>query len=255
MIAALQIEDVAVRFGGVSALDGVSLSVAPGEFTGLIGPNGAGKTTLIRVVYGAVKPVRGRVVLSGADVTSASTAARARKGLALTHQIVRPFREMTALDNVTLAAGHDHTVNPLRALLHVGRRRERERAADILARVGLSGSETKLAGSLPLGQMKRLELARALALDPQIVLLDEPLAGLNQAEARRQVETIGEVHAHGLTVVLVEHNLEEVMRSCRRLVVLNEGSIIADGAPQTVMTDRTVRAAYIGAGTSRHAQG
>jgi branched-chain amino acid transport system ATP-binding protein len=250
---ALQLEDVAVRFGGVQAVDGVTVSIAPGEFVGLIGPNGAGKTTLIRIVAGAIKPDRGRVMLAGTDVTRNSTAARVRKGLALTHQMVRPFREMTVLDNVVLAAGYRRTSNPLRAALHVGRRHEIERAADILVRVGLFGSEGKLAGSLPLGQMKRLEVARALAVDPQIILFDEPLAGLNQTEAATQVETIIAVHAQGITVVLVEHNLEEVMRSCRRLIVLNDGRVIGDGAPQVVIADPAVREAYVGSGTDAHA--
>jgi branched-chain amino acid transport system ATP-binding protein len=254
MTAALQLEDLAVHFGGVNAVDGVTVSIAPGEFVGLIGPNGAGKTTLIRIVSGSVKPDRGRVVLAGNDVTGNSTASRVRKGLALTHQMVRPFREMTVLDNVALAAGHRRTANPLRAALNVDRKPERDRAAEILVRVGLAGTADKLSGSLPLGQMKRLEVARALALDPQIVLFDEPLAGLNQTEAARLVETIADVNAQGITVVLVEHNLEEVMRSCRRLIVLNDGRIIGDGAPREVMTNAIVREAYVGSGMASHAR-
>jgi branched-chain amino acid transport system ATP-binding protein len=252
--AALQLQDLAVHFGGVNAVDGVTVSIAPGEFVGLIGPNGAGKTTLMRIVSGSVRPDRGRVVLAGNDVTGISTASRVRKGLALTHQIVRPFREMTVLDNIVLAAGYRRTANPLRAALSVGRKRECERAAEILLRVGLAGTADKLSGSLPLGQMKRLEVARALALDPQIVLFDEPLAGLNQTEAARMVETIADVNAQGITVVLVEHNLEEVMRSCRRLIVLNDGRVIGDGAPQAVMADAIVREAYVGSGTASHAR-
>jgi branched-chain amino acid transport system ATP-binding protein len=252
--AVLQLEDLAVHFGGVNAVDGVTVSIAAGEFVGLIGPNGAGKTTLMRIVSGSVRPDRGRVVLAGNDVTGISTASRVRKGLALTHQIVRPFREMTVLDNIVLAAGYRRTANPLRAALSVGRKRECERAAEILLRVGLAGTADKLSGSLPLGQMKRLEVARALALDPQIVLFDEPLAGLNQTEAARMVETIADVNAQGITVVLVEHNLEEVMRSCRRLIVLNDGRVIGDGAPQAVMADAIVREAYVGSGTASHAR-
>jgi branched-chain amino acid transport system ATP-binding protein len=142
----------------------------------------------------------------------------------------------------------------LRAILHVRQNRERERAADIMVQVGLGGVGSKLAGSLPLGQMKRLEVARALAVDPKIILFDEPLAGLNQAEAAKQMETIAAVHAQGITVVLVEHNLEEVMRSCRRLIVLNEGRVIADGVPQDVMADRAVQQAYVGGGREVHAR-
>ncbi len=254
MSAVLELQDIAVRFGGIQALDRVQISIAEGEFVGLIGPNGAGKTTLIRIVTGAAKPDRGRVVLAGRDVTGTSTASRVRHGLTLTHQIVRPFREMTVLDNVVLAAGYQRTRNPLRALVKIERRAETERAAAILARVGLGGSEGKLAGSLPLGQMKRLEVARSLAVDPLIILFDEPLAGLNQTEAARQAETIGEVHAQGVTVVLVEHNLEAVMRVSRRLIVLNEGRVLADGAPDIVIADPLVREAYIGTRTPDHAE-
>lgn len=253
MSEALRIENLGIRFGGVQALDDVSLTFASGEFVGLIGPNGAGKTTLIRVVAGALRPDRGRVFLGGEDVTDQPTQARVRKGLALTHQIVKPFREMTALDNVVLAAGYRNTSSPLSALMRVDRRRETEKAAQILARVGLAGAERKLAGALPLGQMKRLELARALALDPKAILLDEPIAGLNQTEATKQIELIAEAPPRGVTVVLVEHNLEEVMRVCRRLVVLHNGAVIGDGTPERVMADPMVRDAYIGSGVRDHA--
>jgi branched-chain amino acid transport system ATP-binding protein len=254
MSAALQLDDVAIRFGGVQAIAGVSFAVEKGDFVGLIGPNGAGKTTLIRIIAGLLRPDEGRVRLSDIDVTGYATAARVRRGLALTHQIVRPFREMTVLDNVVLGAGYRRTSNPFRAMLHLERRRENERAAQILALVGLGGTEGKLAGSLPLGQMKRLEVARALAVDPQVILLDEPLAGLNHAEASKQVETIAEVHARGMTVVLVEHNLEEVMRICRRLIVLNNGQVIGDGEPHEVMADPVVHDAYVGGGMVSHAE-
>jgi branched-chain amino acid transport system ATP-binding protein len=246
MIAALELEAVAIRFGGVHALAGVTLAIAEGDFVGLIGPNGAGKTTLFRVVAGVLRPDRGRIVLAGKDVTRAATATRVRRGLALTHQIARPFRAMTVLDNVVLAAGYRRTASPLGALLNVDRRRESERAAHILALVGLVGSEGKLAGTLPLGQAKRLEVARALAVDPAVLLLDEPLAGLNHAEAQEQMQTIAAVNAQRITVVLVEHNLEAVMRGCRRLVVLDNGRLIGDGAPQQVMADAIVREAYLG---------
>jgi branched-chain amino acid transport system ATP-binding protein len=254
MNAALELDDVAIRFGGVQAVGGVSFAIEAGDFVGLIGPNGAGKTTLIRIIAGLVDPDRGKVRLGGMDVTDDATAARVRRGLALTHQIVRPFRQMTVLDNVVLAAGYRRTSSPFRAMLHADRRRESERAAHILALVGLGGSESKLAGSLPLGQMKRLEVARALAVDPKVILLDEPLAGLNQTEAAKQAETISEVHQRGITVLLVEHNLEEVMRICRRLIVLNNGLVIGDGEPRSVMADPVVHDAYVGGGMAMHAE-
>ena len=254
MSAALQLDDVAIRFGGVQAVGGVSFAVEEGDFVGLIGPNGAGKTTLIKIIAGLLRPDKGRVQLSGVDVTTDGTASRVRQGLALTHQIVRPFREMTVLDNVTLGAGYRRTSSPFRALMHLDRPRESERAAEIIAQVGLAGTEKKLAGSLPLGQMKRLEVARALAVEPRVILLDEPLAGLNHAEASKQVEAIAAVHARGITVVLVEHNLEEVMRICRRLIVLNNGLVIGDGEPREVMADPIVHEAYVGGGMASHAE-
>jgi branched-chain amino acid transport system ATP-binding protein len=249
----LALHELAIRFGGVAAVDDVSFSIAAGGFVGLIGPNGAGKTTLIRLISGILVPDSGRVELRGEDVTRRSTATRVRRGLALTHQIVRPFRTMSVLDNVVLAAGHRRTVDPLRALLQTGRQPERERAASILRQVGLAGTEGKLAGALPLGQLKRLEIARALALDPTIVLLDEPLAGLNNSEAAEQIDMIANVNASGVTILLVEHNLEEVVRACRRLIVLANGRVIGDGPPRDVMRQDDVRAAYLGESVEAHA--
>jgi len=253
MTPALKLENLAIRFGGVQAVADVSFSITVGEFVGLIGPNGAGKTTLIKIIAGILRPDRGRVELSGRDVMRLSTAARVRKGLALTHQIVRPFRTMTVLENVVLAAGHRQTSSPLRALFHVSRKQETERATGIIAQVGLAGTERKLAAALPLGQLKRLEMARALAVDPTVLLLDEPLAGLDESEAAQQVDMIAAVNARGTTVILVEHNLAEVTRICRRLVVLSNGRVIGDGVPGEVMADPVVREAYIGDGERAHA--
>jgi branched-chain amino acid transport system ATP-binding protein len=253
MTAVLTLADISIRFGGVQALQGASLEVGEGEFVGLIGPNGAGKTTLLRIVAGILRADSGRVVLRGADVTRDGTATRVRKGLALTHQIVRPFRSMTVLDNVVLAAGYHLTSDPWHALTHVDRQAEIERAMGILAKVGLAGNEHKYAAALPLGQLKRLELARALALDPSVLLLDEPLAGLNQTEASQQADTIAAVNAEGTTVVLVEHNLEQVVRVCRRIAVLNAGEVVSDGSPAQVMADPVVREAYVGDEVASHA--
>jgi branched-chain amino acid transport system ATP-binding protein len=248
MTSALHVDAVAIRFGGIQAVAGVSFSIGRGELVGLIGPNGAGKTTLLRIIAGVLSPDAGRVAISDIDVTRLPTELRIRKGLAITHQIVRPFRSMTVLENVTLAAGHRLTANPFAALLRCKRAAEEGRARAILAKVGLSDAEHKLVTALPLGHLKRLEVARALAIDPILMLLDEPLAGLNHSEAAKLIDVIAAINATGITIVLVEHNLAEVMRVCRRLLVLDQGKVIGDAAPDDVMANPAVRAAYLGTG-------
>jgi branched-chain amino acid transport system ATP-binding protein len=244
----LAVEDLRVRFGGVAAVDGASFAVAPGSFTGLIGPNGAGKTTLLRLVTGVVRPDGGRVRLDGRDITGLSVEARARLGLGMSHQVVRPFRSLSVLDNVALAAGWRRTRNPILSLFHIDRSAERARARELLDLVGIGEAAEAAPATLPLGYLKRLELARALALEPRLLLLDEPLAGLNHAEARRLADTIAGLNRAGTTILLIEHNLAEVMRVCRRLVVLEQGRVIAEGEPRAVMADPRVRAAYLGEG-------
>ena len=247
MDALLAISDVSVRFGGVRALSGVSFRVPEGGLLGLIGPNGAGKTTMLHAVTGMIRPESGRIVLDGEEITRLPTHRRVRLGLGLSQQIVRPFAGMAALDNVALAAGHAKTREPLKALATVSRQPERERARDLLHLVGIAEAAEALPAELPLGHLKRLEVARALALEPKVLLLDEPLAGLNSAEASRMADTITGLNRQGTTVVLIEHNLSEVMRVCRHLVVLDNGRKIGDGEPAAVMADPAVRDAYLGA--------
>ncbi len=247
MTALLEVREVSVQFDGVRALDTVSFAVAEGELVGLIGPNGAGKTTCLRAITGALRPASGRVLLDGRDLTGLPPHARVRLGLGLSQQLVRPFRSMTVAENVMLAAGLARTARPLRALVQNDRGCERARALELLRRVGIEDAAAARPATLPLGVLKRLEVARALALAPRLLLLDEPLAGLNSAEARALADTIAALNADdGLTVVLIEHNLAEVLRSCRRLVVLDNGVRIAEGAPQAVMADPAVRVAYLG---------
>ena len=246
MSALLEISKVTVRFGGVVALDNVSFQVNQGELLCLIGPNGAGKTTLMRAMTGIVKPESAGVTLAGRDISHLPTHRRIRLGLALTHQIVRPFRSMTVLDNVALAAGYQRVRNVFRAMAALDRTREREKARQYLERVGIADLADKNAGVQPLGVSKRLEMARALALEPKVLLLDEPLAGLNQVEAATLADTVTRINKEGLTVIMIEHNLGEVLRVSHRLVVLDNGRKIADGLPAEVMRDETVRAAYVG---------
>lgn len=242
----LDVRDVTMRFGGVHALEDVSFQVMEGEFMSLIGPNGAGKTTMLRVITGTVVPQHARILFSGQDITRLATHKRARLGMALTHQIVRPFRSMTLLDNVALAVGHRRTRRVMHALASVNRSTERNRARELLDLVGIGDHAQQTVTGQPLGVLKRLELARALALEPRLLLLDEPLAGLNHVEAPRLADTVVRINRRGLTVVMIEHNLGEVLRVSQRLVVLDNGRKIADGDPRAVMRMEGVRAAYVG---------
>lgn len=242
----LKVERVTVRFGGVTALTGVDFALQQGELLGLIGPNGAGKTTLLRAVIGVVRPNEGRVILQGRDVSRLGVDARVRAGVALTHQIVRPFRSLTVLDNVILAAGHARTGNVFRALLTHNRDKEAARARELLTLTGIESYAAVYPSALPLGVLKRLEVARALATDPKILLLDEPLAGLNNVEAARLADTFQKLNALGTTMVLIEHNLGQLARICPRVVVLDNGRKIGEGATREMLSDPAVVAAYVG---------
>ena len=246
MTALLQLESVSVQFGGVRAVDNVSFAMKQGELLGLIGPNGAGKTTLMRTITGVVKPQRGQIRLAGQRLDGLGVPQRMRMGLGLAQQLVRPFRSMTVLDNVALAAGGAKTARPWRALASISRRRERSQALEILSLLGIQDAADEYPSVLPLGYKKRLELARALVLKPRLLLLDEPLAGLNQTEAGQLADTIQSLHQQGQSLILIEHNLYEVMRICPRLIVQDQGRKIADGPTHKVMQDAKVRAAYLG---------
>ncbi len=242
----LRVSDVTVRFGGLTAIDSVSFDVRPGELLGLIGPNGAGKTTMLRSITGVVRATEGRVELDGQRIEGLPIDRRILRGLSLSQQLVKPLREISIIDNVALAAGGAKTASPLKSLLHVARHEELEMARKMLERVGIAQHAEQSPAIQPLGVLKRLEMARALALKPRLLLLDEPLAGLNSKEARSLADTIAEINRQGVTIVLIEHNLGEVMRICQRLVVLDNGRKIADGEPRAVMNDPVVRAAYLG---------
>jgi branched-chain amino acid transport system ATP-binding protein len=246
MTPLLEAHGVSVRFGGITALSSVSFKLFPGELLGLIGPNGAGKTTLLRCVIGATAPNEGSILLSGREISGLSTAARARLGIALTHQIVRPFRSMSVIDNVVLASGHAKTANVLSALFAVSRTTERRRAGELLDLLGIADYADVAPATLPLGALKRLEVARALAIEPRVLLLDEPLAGLNHLEADRLAATLRELNAQGITMILIEHNLGQVANVCSWLVVLDNGRKIADGSTRDTLSDPNVVAAYIG---------
>jgi branched-chain amino acid transport system ATP-binding protein len=246
MTALARIDDLHKSFGGVAAASGVSFAVDAGEFLAVIGPNGAGKTTALRLMAGLLQPDSGRIFFDDRDVTSLPAHARVRLGLGFTHQIVRPFYSFSTIENVMIAAGHRQTESPWRALTRRSRQAARDKAAAILERIDLAGQTDKSPRALPLGQRKRLEVARAIALDPRLLLLDEPLAGLSSAEAATMADLIRTLPQAGITVVLVEHNLGEVLRVADRIVVLDAGRVLAEGAPAEVMARTDVRQAYTG---------
>jgi len=242
----LKLSNATVRFGGVTAVDNVSFEVRRGELLGLIGPNGAGKTTALRAVIGVATLTGGTVEVDGERIDRMPIDKRIRKGLALSQQIVRPLREISIIENVALAAGSSKTRSPLVALFNTSTEAERSVAREMLDLVGIGAQAEHSPTIQPLGVLKRLEMARALAQRPKLLLLDEPLAGLNSTEARALSSTINEINKNGTTIVLIEHNLGEVMRVSHRLVVLDNGRKIADGEPRAVMNDPVVRAAYLG---------
>ena len=244
----LDIRAISVRFGGVHALEQVTMNLNPGEILGLIGPNGAGKTTMLRVITGVVKANHGEVQLEGELLNTLPIHVRVRKGLGCAQQLVRPFREMTLAENVALAAGAKHTQYPWQSLFRVERMEALRESRNWLAKVGIEDAADSYPEAVPLGYLKRMEVARALAIRPRMLLLDEPLAGLNQAEATTFADILFELNRQGQAILLIEHNLAEVRRICSRLVVLDNGRKIAEGSPETVLKQSSVQEAYIGQG-------
>jgi len=254
---ALLLEDITVRFGGITALAGVSFEVARGEVCGLIGPNGAGKTTLFDVVSGVRRPVQGRVLIDGVDVSSLKPAERCWRGLRRTFQRVQTFGWLTVEDNVLAAmewrGGGGGFVGDFVGL-PTRRRRERERRVVVertLERCGLSGVRSEYAGSLPVGIARMVEFARATVEPPRLLLLDEPASGLDEQEADRLGEQIQAVRSEsGCAVLLVEHNAGFVMEHSDRVIVLALGSLLAEGSPAEVQANKMVRMAYLGDGSA-----
>ena len=237
----LAVSNLSRRFGGVLAVDGVSIAADEGRITGLIGPNGAGKTTLFGLISGFVAPNEGEIRYAGEPITRLATHERARRGIARTFQIVQPFAGLTVRENIVVGAHLRHRA-----------RADAVAAADVVGReVGLGGMLDRPADTLTVAGRKRLELARALATEPKLLLLDEVLAGLNPTEIREIVPVIRKLCARGITIMMIEHVMQAVMSLSEHIFVLAEGRIIAEGTPAQVAADRAVIEAYLGQGAAK----
>jgi branched-chain amino acid transport system ATP-binding protein len=248
----LELRQVDKIFGGLHAVKGVSLGIEAGEIFGLIGPNGAGKTTIFNLITGVYRPDGGQILFSGQDITGLRPTRVAARGIGRTFQNIRLFRSMTAEQNVMVAGHRLHRSGLASAILRTSahaedERRLSERAHELLDALGLGKHAAESASSLPYGSQRRLEIARALMLSPELLLLDEPAAGMNSQEARdleKQIRWLA--RERGVTVVLVEHNMSVVMSVCDRVHVLDHGETIANGPPAQVKADPKVLAAYLG---------
>jgi branched-chain amino acid transport system ATP-binding protein len=236
-VTQLQIEDVRQQFGALTVLSGITVAVPPGQALGVVGPNGAGKTTLLDIVAGGRRPTGGQVRLAGQDVTTSSAAHRTRLGLGRTYQVPRPFASMTVFENALVAAARG-----------AGLRRQAayQAAYAALRRAGLAAKADVAAHRLTLLERKRLELARALATQPTVLLLDEIAGGLSEPETDALIGTIREVHAAGTTIIWVEHIMRALTQVVQRVVCLADGRVLFDGTPPGMLRDEQVQRAYLG---------
>jgi branched-chain amino acid transport system ATP-binding protein len=235
-VSLLQVNKVSRFFGGLAAVKDVSFEVRKGEILGLIGPNGAGKTTLFNVVNGFYPPSRGDVLFNGERISGLKPHQICKRGMARTFQVVKPLQRMSVLDNVIASA-----------YLRAGDRKQaKETAVDVLRFTGLSGDQDVISKSLPLGKRKRLEIARALATQPELLLLDESFAGLNPAELDESIGIIRKIKDRGITIMIIEHHMKVIMSISDRIVVLSYGEKLAEGTPQEIGRNPQVIEAYLG---------
>jgi len=233
----LKIKGLRKSFGSVIAADDIDLSVAQGEALGIIGPNGAGKTTLFNLIAGGLAPDAGEIRLNGRDITAATPHERCIVGIGRSHQIPRPFENLTVFENLLVAAVHGGGLTERAAVAP---------CAEILERLHLLKRANTLAGALTLLERKRLEMARALATDPRLLLLDEIAGGLTEGECLELIETIKQVHAAGMTIIWIEHIVHALRSAVDRLVAINFGATLMEGSPDAVMSSPEVRRVYLG---------
>lgn len=247
----LTLSALSKNFGGLRVLEEVSLNIAERGIAGLIGPNGAGKTTVFNLVTGLLTPSAGAIDFSGRRLTGMAPYEITRLGVARTFQNIRVFKEMSLLENVLVAMGGKRLYGAIGLLFgspahRAAERREREMAQELLARVGLAHKAVLPAGNLSYGEQRRLEIARALATEPKLLLLDEPAAGMNTSEKQQLMELIRKLDENGISIFMIEHDMRFIMELCREIAVLNFGRVIAQGKPDEIRGNRDVIEAYLG---------
>lgn len=253
MSAMLEARGVCKYFGGLKAVEGVDMTVNQGDIFGIIGPNGAGKTTFFNICSGIYQPTKGEILLDGEKISGLTSDQIAGRGMARTFQNIQLFRYMSVLDNVKIGF-HNRTKTRLSDAIFHDKRYQKdeefvvEKGIEILKKVGLMEFKDTLAGNLAYGVQRKVEIARALALDPKILLLDEPAAGMNPLETQSLMEFIKQLSADGYTIAVIEHDMKFVMNSCNRILVLNFGQKICEGTPDEVKNDQQVHEAYFGKG-------
>ena len=248
----LDVRNLGIDFGGLTAVDGFNITIGPTEISGLIGPNGAGKTTIFNLLTSVYQPTRGSILINGIDTKGMTTAKVNRLGVARTFQNIRLFSEMSALDNVKVGLHHHIKCSFIESLLHLPGYYKSEKQADakameLLDFMGLADVAHQKAGSLPYGVQRRLEIVRALATDPSIILLDEPAAGMNPSETTELMHQIRRIRdTFQIAIFLIEHDMNLVMNVCEAIAVVNYGKIIAKGTPEEIRSDPAVIEAYLG---------